>query len=203
MLFTSHQRSFFAFIIFILICSLARPVSATEFAVLRQRFVNSATFDIPSTGDQSSFRPRHIYFEFPDNDLDPNSDEQLAVDTDPTLNASDPSPPPGSYLFNVTLTDVSTGQMSTKFSDPATIGFDGDLPSGSVDQEMCLGYLDSSTNTWVIQDAALLRNSTGQLCGTTNHLTTFFFGLTSTVPEPASTTGLIAIIGLICRRARS
>ncbi len=53
-----------------------------------------------------------------------------------------------------------------------------DAKGASPDPGTCLGFFDEATSTWKCQDECLKKNTKGQLCGNTDHLTTFAILLT-------------------------
>jgi hypothetical protein len=175
----------------------AAPASATTFAVLLQGQDNTAECAVGF--GKEGFRVEKIRVMIPPSVLD--RPLLLTIDTAPAMPQGISGLPGDFYPFALTLTDPADGRIVTPFTDVVDVCFNATTRD---DKKLCLAYIDESKSPpeWKCEDASMIRDSGGYLCGTTNHFTIFALAETAAVPEPVAVAWLAPAVTLLTRRRR-
>jgi hypothetical protein len=187
-------------VVLALLLVLTRSASATEFAILLSRH--------PDAGDAQEVVKNPLYMPNPNTNENPlasmrsfvfdpneiwaaggNQPVTFRFDLGDSLPSDLPPLPPNAIPFSIELLDsnnVAIHQLS------APLSIYGDFDSG-VTGQLEFGYLESSSGTaaWTVIGTKMVVANSDLLCGTTNHLSTFYL---APVPEPS--TLVLGAIGL-------
>lgn len=103
-----------------------------------------------------------------DSSMDYTLDVHILLNPDPTLKTEEVQ----SDVVDITLIDTSVGVDVTKLDEDIEICLSNGN-STNKKNDLCLGYYDTLSNTWVCEDECLEENEVGEFCGKTDHLTSF------------------------------